>query len=977
MQVEQQLRLFVNRIESLEAENAALRMQLSHYMNGGMSARSAAPSPQPSPPPGLAAASAAPAAGSSLEGEPTVKSDPYAPSNLPPPAATSSAHSGSNSGGMPSHSALHAVVRQASAAGSELLLLAASPSPSQIAQEQAFSDLMDAGEGAAPAQAVPMPAAASARKKRAASPTPLQRDGADEQRQQLPQASSAHPHFTPTSKRARTHELSSSAEKQLMMQMETQLISPLKPPASPPRKAAAAAVLEPAAEHGGGAEQCAAAASSSSRPLLTKGPVHRAGASPPPVDKADGGRPPSPSPHYGAAGEGLPADGYGGSDGAAHPAALAAAAEPAEDTNMLEPQQPQQPQLKSVSRKAPSPVPPTVVVDAATAAALVSSSSAAAAKPSALALVSAAFPSEKDALAAAAVAAATPSLPAAALPNSQAVVTAALTPELRAEAEANISAGVAAASRSDWSGALRQMSLAIDAYATLGGGGGGWQLVPLSWLKQRSTVCAKLGLSKDAYADAHRMTALHGNHWAGFYTLSTLLGRDKLYAEALRQCRRAWRRVPKRNAVRAQIAALQQQQGDAPPASPGAAERLERESDSDRRKVSERLAQLEAKLHVSPPSVLNEEEDVPGQFDEDERESAVEEAKKDATAAAPAAAAAGKSEDVAAAAASSKTAAAAPRSPDKLAAALSGAAAAAGKPPSSPSKPGAPASSLITFGTYKLSGSAALDVVTSALRAGFRRLDTGASYNNEEQIGRALVASGIPRAQVHVTTKLAWADLTTTEGAYSAALASLRKLGVSYVDCLLLHHPGRAKLPPNSVHHAPARIACWRALERLQSEGRARRIGVSNFEIKHLAPLLAQAKVRPAVNQVEMHPLLYDTQRALAEYCREQGVTLEAYSPLGGGRKELMAHPLLLSLCRSLTPAPRSPAEVLLRWSLQHGFVPVVKATQHAHQRAALAVAQQHPPPSFTLNDEHMRTLDDMGKGKDAKRFAWDPTAYA
>jgi diketogulonate reductase-like aldo/keto reductase len=642
------------------------------------------------------------------------------------------------------------------------------------------------------------------------------------------------------------------------------------------------------------------------------------------------------------------------------------------------------------SAKRDSPLPPFAAKPARPPSPADAALGAANAKPSALALVNAAFPQTKEALAAAAT---PPSLPPpTGVPNSQAVLAAVLTPEARAQAESDMSAGVAATARGDWHGALSKMNAALEPFSAAGAGG--WKQVPLVWLKQRSTVCAKLGRTADAYADAHRMTSAHADQWAGWYTLSTLLGRDKQYADALRECRRAWKLVPKRKQVRAQVAALraEAESGRLSPTSAAASsasiERLEREADSDRKKVAERLAQLEAKLHIQPPSVLNEEEDVPGQFEEEEEAAAapaaaVAAAEKTKTTEqsstsinkAPATAAAATSDGK-----SHAHAVTAPCSPDKHAAAAASAPKSPGRGAALASSAAAAASSLISFGTYKLSGSAAVDVVTSALRSGFRRLDTGASYGNEEQVGKAMVASGVPRAQVHLCTKLAWADLTTTEGAYSAALASLRRLGVSYVDCLLLHHPGRAKLPPSSPIHATSRLAAWRALERLQSEGRARKIGVSNFEVKHLAPLLAQAKVRPAVNQVEMHPLMYQTQRELARYCAEQGVTLEAYSPLGSGRKEMLTHPLLLSLCRSIK---RSPAEVLLRWSIQHSFVPVVKATQHAHQRLDLAVAGVGPDstssgaPSFTLTEEQMRTLDDMGQGKDAKRFAWDPSTYA
>ena len=130
--------------------------------------------------------------------------------------------------------------------------------------------------------------------------------------------------------------------------------------------------------------------------------------------------------------------------------------------------------------------------------------------------------------------------------------------------------------------------------------------------------------------------------------------------------------------------------------------------------------------------------------------------------------------------------------------------------------------------------------------------------------------------------------------------------------------------------------------------------------------------VRPAVNQIEMHPLLFDTQRRLVDDCRKAAVPVEAYMPLAGGSKILLGHPAVAALAKS---TGRSPAELLLRWSLQHGFVPLVKAAAPQHQRQNIAAAAD--PPPFALSDEQMRALDRIGQGGDAKRFAWDPSGYA
>ena len=693
--------------------------------------------------------------------------------------------------------------------------------------------------------------------------------------------------------------------------------------------------------------------------------------------------------------------------------------------------------LHSPAPTAFAPVQPPSPPPAAAAAAAASASAAAPptkmhapiptlppAKSSALALVASAFPAQANALTAAAAAAATPlSLLSPALPASQIPIPA----EVRAAAESDAQAGITHAAKSEWAAANSRLTSAID---SLYAASHSYSSVPPMWLKQRSTVLVKLGQNSEAFADAHRMVTYHPHDFAGFYVLSTWLGRDKNYSSALMECRKAWRRVGKRKTTTA-IAAAAKRAAEGNPSALAAAIRAEKDAELDRQKVGDRVHQLESKLHL-PPSKLDfdhqlSSEEINALEAKEEREK--EGAKADGAVAialsppaqhggaelhtpqhhqhrpASAAATPRASDRVAPATpASAATSAAvggrsAPNSPAVLGAkktldfGADGTAATTQLIPPSPAKPHASAAAAssspsfgppIALGTYKLAGSMCTAALSDAFRCGFRRIDSGMSYGNEELIGRALAMSGLPRSSVSLCSKLSWDQLTSLDNAYTQALLSLKRFDTTYLDLFLLHHPARAKLPRDSVLHASSRRECWKGLEKLLvvAEGKVRQIGVSNFEIKHLSGLMgggaaggpgggcasSSVKIRPSVNQIELHPLMYATQLELVQWCQSRGITIQAYSPLGSGKKELLSHPLVCSIARA---CKRSPAEVLIRWSVQHGFVPIVKTVNASHMKLNLAAAAD--PPSFVLSAEQMSTLD---QGKDAKRFAWDPRPY-
>jgi len=184
----------------------------------------------------------------------------------------------------------------------------------------------------------------------------------------------------------------------------------------------------------------------------------------------------------------------------------------------------------------------------------------------------------------------------------------------------------------------------------------------------------------------------------------------------------------------------------------------------------------------------------------------------------------------------------------------------------------------------------------------------------------------------------------------------------------------------NSPLHSQARQTCWKVMEKLISEGKILNAGVSNYEIKHLQQMTTYAKVRPKINQIELHPLIYQTQLALITYCRTNHIQIEAYMPLGSGRSELLHNPLLASMAKT---CKKSISEILLQWSFQHGFIPIVKSTSHMHLKENLAVSERwrmecdHPGTQWKLNEEQMRTLDELERTAGTKRMAWNPPPAA
>lgn len=255
------------------------------------------------------------------------------------------------------------------------------------------------------------------------------------------------------------------------------------------------------------------------------------------------------------------------------------------------------------------------------------------------------------------------------------------------------------------------------------------------------------------------------------------------------------------------------------------------------------------------------------------------------------------------------------------------------------------------LGVYQLApGRVTQEAVRAALAAGYRHVDTAAAYRNEADVGAAIRTSGLPRGSVWVTTKLANADQGAAR-ARRAFEASLEGLGFDAVDLYLLHWPHEL------------RLESWRVLEQLHVEGLARSIGVSNFLVRHLDELLAHASVPPALNQIEVSPFLYRSREDTLRRCAEAGIAVEAYSPLTKGRRLDDA-----TVAAVAAEVGRTPAQVLVRWSLQKGFVVIPRSSSPAR------IAENAAVFDFALDEGQMARLDALDEGLTT---GWDPARQA
>ncbi|HEY3682993.1 MAG TPA: aldo/keto reductase [Streptosporangiaceae bacterium] len=245
------------------------------------------------------------------------------------------------------------------------------------------------------------------------------------------------------------------------------------------------------------------------------------------------------------------------------------------------------------------------------------------------------------------------------------------------------------------------------------------------------------------------------------------------------------------------------------------------------------------------------------------------------------------------------------------------------------------------FGVYQIPAEATAEAVTTALEAGYRAIDTATLYRNEEAVGRAISASGIPREDVFVTTKL-WNSDQGYDNARRAFDTSLRNLGLDRLDLYLIHWP----LPSRDLFGET-----WRALEKIYADGLVRAIGVSNFAPHHLRRLAETATITPAVNQVELHPYLQ--QRDTRAYDGEHAIATEAWAPLAKGGK-LLSDPVIDALARK---HDRTPAQVVLRWHIQHGTIVIPKSQTPSRVRENFDIF------GFALDEGDMAEIDGLDEG--------------
>lgn len=241
------------------------------------------------------------------------------------------------------------------------------------------------------------------------------------------------------------------------------------------------------------------------------------------------------------------------------------------------------------------------------------------------------------------------------------------------------------------------------------------------------------------------------------------------------------------------------------------------------------------------------------------------------------------------------------------------------------------------LGVFKMSDDEVKTAVAAALDTGYRSIDTAAVYGNEEAVGAAMAASSVAREDIFLTTKV-WNEEQRKSNARNAFEESLKRLNTDYVDLYLIHWPVKE-------HY----VETWKVLEDIYDSGRAKAIGVSNFLPHHLDDLLSQTEIVPAVNQVEFHPYL--VQPDLKAYCAERDIRVEAWSPLMQGHVGEDE-----TITKLAAAHGKSPAQIVLRWNIQHGVVTIPKSSRPER------VAENAALFDFALSDEEMAALDALDR---------------
>lgn len=256
------------------------------------------------------------------------------------------------------------------------------------------------------------------------------------------------------------------------------------------------------------------------------------------------------------------------------------------------------------------------------------------------------------------------------------------------------------------------------------------------------------------------------------------------------------------------------------------------------------------------------------------------------------------------------------------------------------------------YGVFKVPAAETERTVSQALEIGYRHIDTAAIYGNEEGVGAAIAASGIPRDELFITTKL-WNDRHDGDEPNAAIRESLDKLGLEYVDLYLVHWPTPAA--DNYVH-------AWSKLIELRDEGLTRSIGVSNFLVPHLNRIVTETGEVPAVDQVELHPAY--ARRDIAEWGTRTGMHVEAWGPLGQGKYDLFG---LAPVHEASVAHGKTPAQVVLRWHIQKGFIVFPKSVRSERLRENADIFD------FALSDAEMSAIDALDAGDGSGRVGSHP----
>jgi 2,5-diketo-D-gluconate reductase A len=259
----------------------------------------------------------------------------------------------------------------------------------------------------------------------------------------------------------------------------------------------------------------------------------------------------------------------------------------------------------------------------------------------------------------------------------------------------------------------------------------------------------------------------------------------------------------------------------------------------------------------------------------------------------------------------------------------------------------------VGFGTYPLSGDDGIEAIRSAIDTGYRLLDTAVNYENEEEVGEAVRRSGIPRDQIRLASKIPGRH-HGYDDAIASTKESLKRLGVDYLDLHLIHWPN-----PSVGRYAEA----WRALVDLREQGLVRSIGVSNFTEEHLTRIIDETGVTPAVNQLELHP--YFTQQAMRQVHERLGIRTEAWSPMGKRQAPFDEPPVADAAQRHRV----TPGQVVVRWHVQLGSLPIPKSATPERQRQNLEVFD------FELTDDEMSAISALDR-PDGRLFGGDPNTH-